>query len=100
MKKKEFLKIAQPLNDVFLKGLRRSLRFNEVKQETIAEMMQTSAGHISERMNAHLDIDVRWLCALSLKLEIPPSQLIDLKALDAEYMKIVEREEKNESRYF
>lgn len=85
MKDKELLKDAEPLIRAILRDLRTQIHRAEIKQETIAEMMQTTPSHISERLNSKIDLRLSWLLSFCVKFRIKPSSVFDIERLDREF---------------
>jgi hypothetical protein len=91
MKDKDLLKDAEPLIRAILKDLRNQIHLADLKQETIAELMQTSPSHISERLNSKLDLRLSWLLSLCIKSKIKPSSVFDIERLDREFENLLKK---------
>ncbi len=91
MKDNDVFKDAEPLLKVFLKDLRNQIHLADLKQETIAEMMQTTPGHISERLNSKLDMRLSWLLSFCIKFKIKPSSVFNMEKLDREFENLLKK---------
>ena len=91
MKDKELLKDAEPMTRAILKAMRNQIHLADLKQETIAELMNTSPSHISERLNSKLELKVSWIFSFCLKFRIKPSSIFDPELLDREFENLLRK---------